>query len=317
VRPELPRALDAVVLRALSPDPEHRFATAGEFLDALVAAASVAPDPAALAAAVREVPTGEPASRMPLESTLPPAALPPERLPAGGPARTPVAPHRTRRKPALWALGGGVAALAVAVAWTLAIPESSEPSGDPAPIVHAPVASAAGTLSPPAPAEPIREPDVPPEGPVVGPVPAPGSPPGAKPGAASSLAGGKRRDVSIPGVARDLTLTVIPEQGSVHVDAAGRRGLAPVTAPLAEGPTLVTLRGGKDGALTGNVRVVRSGDRVTASFGAPPGAWYAVRCGGREVGNTPAFGVEVSGRLPCRLLAPGGDGIEFALEVGR
>jgi serine/threonine protein kinase len=100
LRPDMPPAYEAVVLRALEKDPGHRFQSAREFGDALAQVASGAPPEAwipisgNIAAPPGDfVPSGPHAAQLGRASTpAPPSALEPSRPPLGSSDTPPTAP---------------------------------------------------------------------------------------------------------------------------------------------------------------------------------------------------------------------------------
>jgi len=112
INPAIPRAVEAVVLRALAKRPEERFATAGEMAQALARAASGAPASAYVAPTVvpgRLSQTPPPPSYTPQPSTPPPAYVPPQPY-------TPPPPPAVRKSGGAvnWLLWGGLGLAALA-----------------------------------------------------------------------------------------------------------------------------------------------------------------------------------------------------------
>jgi branched-chain amino acid transport system substrate-binding protein len=120
VAPEIPDAVERVILKALAKDPDDRFATTTAMADALTAAVSVATAPAP---ETIEIPMEEPTAAAPPPAPMPtpPPAVPPEEptpVPTPSPPAT-EAPARVR-KPFPWKVIGAVAGLIlVALAVTL------------------------------------------------------------------------------------------------------------------------------------------------------------------------------------------------------
>ncbi|MBM4394264.1 MAG: serine/threonine protein kinase [Deltaproteobacteria bacterium] len=294
VRPDLPAALDAAVLAALEPDPARRPGGCRDWLALVVGSAGAAPDPAALAAAAAGATTGPVRAGRTL-----------------APASQPVVARPRRRGRAGWWSAAAVAAIAVAaiavaagVRWVS--PDPPAASVDPVPV---PV---------PVP-EPVPEPE---------PVPAfdPPSHPDPRPHSAPAPAARRAAEgPAAPGTTRlpkpgptAVRLRVGPAGGTpVHVSGTGWRFLAPGRSePLGDGAHVVSLRGGPDG-LPASVRVVRSGDRLTASIGAPEGRYYSAKCGGRDLGTTPVLGLPLDREVACTLEDASGASFGFTLFVER
>jgi serine/threonine-protein kinase len=94
VRPDLPAALDAVVLKALEKEPTARFRSAGEFAQALAAAWPLAASPLPAPADIHSQPTrvwaGAPASAAPpARVSIPPGAAPARPAVAAAPSGKP------------------------------------------------------------------------------------------------------------------------------------------------------------------------------------------------------------------------------------
>jgi serine/threonine protein kinase len=112
LRPEVPAALDRVVLRALSADPERRFGDAAEMMDALARLARERPWTASQSRALV-------AERRPAAPAIAAAPLPSSELPTLPMVNDRVAPGRPRRW-RVWALGM-LGALGVAAAIALIV----------------------------------------------------------------------------------------------------------------------------------------------------------------------------------------------------
>jgi serine/threonine protein kinase len=116
INPAIPRAVEAVVLRALAKRPEERWTTAGEMAQALARAASGPSAPAYVAPTVvpgRSSPMPPPPSYTPQPSTPPP----PPPLAASQPYTPPPPPAAPKSGRAVnWLLWGGLGAAALAFA---------------------------------------------------------------------------------------------------------------------------------------------------------------------------------------------------------
>ncbi len=109
VRPDVPRGLDAVVMRALGRRPEDRYPSAGHLADALLPFADAnTAQTAALAAGGRATPTADGFPGGPLWPATPPTGTPGPRAQVGTgrgrpveepPVRVPAAPARSRLDP--------------------------------------------------------------------------------------------------------------------------------------------------------------------------------------------------------------------------
>jgi len=156
--PSLPRHLDAVFARALAKDPNARFATCGEFVEALRAAAAAhrpsagppprypvaapspswsTPRPAPYATTPNPSPAVRPAAgnQPPNRVTRPPAA---QAGPPQPPQPVTPQPRRRRMKRNILVAGGVAAALAVIVPTAIVLGSGSDPSskGSPVDIDH-------------------------------------------------------------------------------------------------------------------------------------------------------------------------------------
>ena len=69
------------------------------------------------------------------------------------------------------------------------------------------------------------------------------------------------------------------------------------------------------GPLKASVRVVKRGDAIVASIGAPLNSYYTVVCGGQKRGHTPVFGVVVTRQVSCTLTAEDGKTMSFKLQA--
>ncbi|MBM4397854.1 MAG: serine/threonine protein kinase [Deltaproteobacteria bacterium] len=280
VRPGLPEGLDAALLSALEPDPSRRPASARAMLGAFLAVPGAAPDRVALAA-------------LAAAADVQPGAI--ERTDVvGGFATRPDAepdvftPHarsgRSRRaRVATWGIALAAAA-AAGIAAIASLPGPAERAG-PAPVLLAPRPAPAGEPAPATvPEVPRREAEVP----ILRPA-SPSRPPSLAPG----LAGAAR-----PGTDRADTARLPSRVLEVR---AG--GAAPQRTPLpGRDPVLVTIRGGPDGLPAAVVRLTRSGDRLSATIGTAPDAHFdAIRCNGRDLGESPAIGVRFDRRMECSV----------------
>ncbi len=123
------------------------------------------------------------------------------------------------------------------------------------------------------------------------------------------------REVPAPQAA---AVEVRPAGGPVHVDAGGRRGLAPQRSD-ALGPgdhTLLRLTGASP-AFSVLVRARRDAgsDAVSATIGAPAGELHRVQCGDRPETPTPTLGVPIPpAGITCRFTAA--DGRTFGARLG-
>ena len=109
-------------------------------------------------------------------------------------------------------------------------------------------------------------------------------------------------------------VTVSSLDGPLHVSGLGVQDLAPkTTSPLELSASgLLRLTGGTP-PLIALVRVAHQDSGLAATVGAPPGEVYEVTCGGRPR-PTPAAGLSIGQRLACRVTAPDGRVLGFALS---
>ena len=115
INPSIPRAVEAVVLRALAKRPEERFGTAGEMAQALARVVAGAPVQAFVAPTVvpgRPSPTPPPPAYTPLPSTPPPSPAYGSQPYTSPPPPPPVA--RTSGGAVNWLLWGGLGLAALA-----------------------------------------------------------------------------------------------------------------------------------------------------------------------------------------------------------
>jgi len=112
VNPELPEAVERVILKALAKDPDDRFASTGKMADALAAATAAAVEPAP---PTIEIPPVEPLPVAPPTPTPAPVeaepvpAMPPEQpTPVPTPTPLPTEIPSPARKPFPWKVVGGV-----------------------------------------------------------------------------------------------------------------------------------------------------------------------------------------------------------------
>jgi serine/threonine protein kinase len=155
VNPDIPEALERVVLRATAKAPGDRFQTADEMAAAIQAVLAGLSKETARIDQPAEA-TAAPLSAPPASPPSAPAAAPLSALPASQPASTPAptppAPASRRRLAPLWLGGGGIAVAAVALAALLLRPgatPSVTPSAAPAQTA-APAAAPAADLRFPA-----------------------------------------------------------------------------------------------------------------------------------------------------------------------
>ncbi len=316
LRPELPEAVDEVVLWALEPDPRARPASAAELLDALEATALV-PNVARLAAHVSAVE----APSVPAVRTLGPE---PERTPIPVLAPQPPASisattaQRAGTRPWLLLAGAGGAAVLVSSAfWPSDAAEAPEPearaavtepaverrgpAGDDARAVRLPLATAAPVESAPSLATPVT----------------PRRPSEPETARRSRVATARPRGPAAASVTNDALRVAIAamDAGPVYVSGAGVRGLAPQrTAPLTEQPSLLELRAGA-ASLPITLRLTRGSRGVLASIGAPSGRFYDVQCDGRDVGPTPVLGLSLAVPVSCRVQGAAGERAAFRLAT--
>jgi hypothetical protein len=287
LRPDVPPALDAVVLAALEPDPAARPSDARSWLLALAGASGVAADPGRLAEVAGSVDRSHRSAA--------------RTLAAGDNGASPEA-----RRPAwrIVASIGALAAAAVAIAVWAAYPDRVDPA--PADTGSRPPVIAAAPPPPPAAATPAADPV-----PSIGISAARHAGPAAAPVATRPAP----RETARPSAAAPV-LEIAPDGGPLHVEGGGAKGLAPIrTGPLAADATLLTLHGGPDGMPPAIVRVQRSGDRLTASIGTRPDRHFnRISCGGRDVGETSAVGIPLAGATRCSVFGDEGS-MAFALVV--
>jgi hypothetical protein len=215
------------------------------------------------------------------------AEIPSERteMPDSAPIPRLEAPRRGGSQPIPWLAVAGLAGIGLAAAVWAAIPPDE-------PALMPPVPAPQASLAPDSVAAPLFR---------------------AEPAPAFA----SRRDLAAAvfrAVANEVRFAFSGE-GPLHVSGEGVSGLAPLrTGPMGDGPHVFRIQG-RAGA-SAVLRLVVSGEKVTASLGAPEGRFYEVECAGRNLGTTPAVGIRVTGVLPCRLSGPDG-GLAFVITVVR
>jgi hypothetical protein len=291
VRPGLPEGLDAALLSALDPDPARRPASARAMLGAFLAVPGAAPDRvalAALAAAADAQPGAIERTDVVGGFATRPDAEPDVFTP---PARS----DRSRRaRVGTWGVVLAVAAVAGIVA-IASLPGPAERAG-PAPVLLAPRPAAVGApATAPVPEVPRRVAETP-----ATPPPSPAARRG------ENAAGGSRSAVTAGLATRyprpaEAGSTRAPAREPVLEVRAG--GTAPQRTPLpGRDPVLLTIPGRTDGLPAAVVRLTRSGEGLSATIGTAPDAHFdAIRCNGRDLGESPAIGVRFDRRMECSV----------------
>jgi serine/threonine-protein kinase len=110
-RPDIPRALEAIIVKALARDPEDRFKSASEMFQALLPFV----DEASLGRIIRPPGTSRPLSHETSRLQARPASPAPADGHPHGPAdiASPDAPASRRASPVIWAAGGAIGAIVV------------------------------------------------------------------------------------------------------------------------------------------------------------------------------------------------------------
>lgn len=325
VRPELPPALDQVVLGALAPDPGAR-PDPDAWRVALQQASGANVDGAAVSACIGSIgPVATPVRTLADVGPRAPAATPDRGVRSSADVRS------TRSVASQSATRVGwrprvvvvvllfVAALAVAAAVS-----QYEPRG---PAVSNTVASVAAPSPGVTPSRvELREPSGDPRPTVAGAVADAGQPPTPAPRRSrprrarapghASVATSSDRAVPDAGVRASVLLIRGTVDSPVHVSGGGASGLAPQrTAPLVSGATTLALVVGR-ATLRTIVRVSDGAEGLTMMVGAPAGAYYDVDCGSRA-GPTPLHGISLSRPVTCTVASPDGRRGRFAMALER
>lgn len=315
VRPDLPLALDAVLLQALSPAPDCRPVDARAWLAELRAALDVRGDRAGLAEQARLVAgetvraagtlvPGETATRSSDRAALPRDHRAERRSSPRG---------RTRKIAAALAIAfaAGLASLYAgatverSTTREVAVPDApgkDRPEGTGRSASRAAESGTAGSTG------------------IAVPIPVPrASLAMVRPAAAEPRTPEPLRPPPDPPKSHDqLRIEVRPIGDPVHVEGSGIRGLAPRQTPdLPQGSTLLRLHGATEGLPPALVRLVRSGDGLSATIGTVPDRHFdLIRCGGLDVGETSAVGIRLDGETRCTVTA-GSGAMAFSLSVVR